>query len=718
MKRKRNIRLLITFTLIIAIFLALIINVFVVSIKGYHINSKTNIKDEVKDIHTVKEPIIAKRGRILDYQNDVLVEDNSAYTLYAYIGEDRFDGDKPAFVIDKEDAAKKIADVIKEDYDYVYAQLTSDSKQVEFGSKGKYLSSTQKEKLEGYEIPGLGFKHVLLREQYSSSLGSTLIGLTSFDEEINQQVGIMGVEKYYNDVLTGTNGLEVYRQDRDLFRFDSIDQLSVEASDGKDIRLTIDKIVQSSLDNALNNLRTNKRVLAKEAWGGLIDIETGRILAIADAPAFDAEDPDTLYINRATEYEYEPGSTMKTLTYAMALNEGKIRPDDTYDSSPYYVSIDANNEGERVSSGSSYTEVIQNPFNHNYGTITMLEGYQRSSNVMIADIMAKYLIDEAFPRYMRDLGFYEAVNIGEIPEASGQEVWQYYHEKLTNGFGQGSTVTMLQLLQAHTAVFGDGTIVKPYIIESILDPDTKEPIYQAEVTKSKPVFTQETAQLVRDAMHDNVENQAFGMGRFKMNDVHVMAKSGTSEIVIDGEYSKDEYIFSAMLGFPYENPKYALYFAYRTFDFHPNTEVADEMKNVIKTVISNYPIDTMEHVEKETPVQKTALRNYINQDINTTSNELKELGYTPIILGEGKTIIGQYPKHKSEILNTEKILLKTNGDDILMPNIKGWSAKEVSELSEFLAIEIEIKGSGFVTKQSVTPNTKLKKDQKITVNLK
>lgn len=720
MKAKRNRRLLITFTLIITIFSVLIINVFIVSIKGYHINSKTDIKHEIEDIHTIHEPIVAKRGRILDYQNEVLVEDNTAYTVHAYIAEDRFDGTQPAYVVDKEDAAEKIAKVLNIEYDFVLDRLSDETaKQVEFGVEGKRITTTQKETLDAYDIPGLGFTPVLIRGYYSSSLGSTLIGLTTFNETLNRQEGVMGVEKYYDDVLTGKNGVEVYRQDRDQYRYDSIDFLSETAEDGKDIRLTIDKIVQGSLDKALNNIMKNERVLAKEAWGALIDIETGRIIAMADAPAFDANDPDTLYLNRATEYEYEPGSTMKTLTYAMALNEKAISPDDLYDGSSYYVKIYDNDSGKRVSPSEGYTEVIKNPFQENYGTITMKEGYQRSSNVMIAEVMAQHLSKEAFPRYMRQLGFYEPVNIGKLPEASGYELWEYYHEKLTNGFGQGSTVTMLQLLQAHTAIFGDGSVVKPYIVESITNPNTGEVEYQAEVTKGPKVFTEETVQLVRDAMIENVEQQPFGADRFSMENIRVMGKSGTSEIVIDGKYSEDENIFSAMLGFPYENPKYAFYYAYRTFDGHPVREVAAEMNNVIKTLISNYPIDIEDKTDNtEAPVHQIELKNYVNLSVNKAKAELKEFGYTPIILGDGDIVIQQYPQRGSIVLNNEKILLNTNSNTHILPDMKGWSAKEVTALAQFMNLEIKINGSGFVEKQSVEPQTKLKENQVIEVTLK
>ncbi len=717
MKTKRNRRLLFTFTLIVAVFAVLIVNVFVVSVKGYHFNSKTNIKEVVKDIHTVYEPIIAKRGRILDFQGDTLVEDNAAFTLHAYIADDRFDGDEPAYVVDKELTAQKIAAVIGVSEGFVMEQLNSDAKQVEFGIYGKELTKAQKDALEAENLPGLGFTPVLVRGYYSSSLGSTLIGLTRFNEELNRQEGIMGIEQYYDDILTGKNGVEVYRQDRDQYRYDTIEPLSEAAQTGKDITLTIDKIVQSSLDNALNNILKHERVEAKEAWGALIDVKTGRILALSDAPSFDAEDPNTLYLNRGTEYAYEPGSTMKTLTYAMALNEGKIKPEDTFDGNTYYIKLHPDGTGTRVPQGSAYDEVIRNPFQSNYGTITLKEGYQRSSNVMIAEIMSKYLYQEAFQRYMKDLGFFEPVNIGKIPEASGTELWNYYIEKINNGFGQGSTVTMFQLLQAHTAIFGDGSVVKPYIVEKITNPDTGEVEFQAEVKKGKQVFSDEAIQLTRDAMSDNVENKPYGMGRFKMDDVSVMAKSGTSEVVVDGKYSKSEYIFSAMLGFPYENPQYALYFAYRTYDYHNNVAVAEEMKNVIRTVLINYPVDDHSETEENPVVHNIQLENYVNRPVSEVSQELKELGNQAIVIGNGDTITQQFPARNSTVLNNEKIFLKTNSDTINLPNMVGWSQKEVLSYMNFTQANFNIKGSGFVKSQSISAGSTLKKDQIVDIIL-
>lgn len=719
MNKLRNRRIFKLFALIVVVFSILTVNVFVVSVLGYHVNSGTNIKEVVDGIHTVEAPIYAKRGRILDVNGNVLVEDTEAFTLHAYVAPDRFGiGNTPAYVTDKDQAADEISKILKAPRDFVLSQLNADAKQVEFGVYGKYITPDQKKQLEETEITGLGFIPVLKRDYYSSQFATTLLGMTTFNEEKKVQQGIMGIEQYYDDVLSGTNGLEVYRQDRDQYRFDTIDSLSYDSKDGSHVKLTIDKIIQSSLDSSLNRLLTHEEVNASEAWGAVLDIKTGKILAISDAPSFDIDDENTIYMNRATEYEYEPGSTMKTLTYAAAINEGVIKPDDRFDGDTFYLYTDPDTgKGQRVSSPGPNTATIHNPSQEIYPMITYEEGFQRSSNVMIAELLTDKLNTEIFREYLHKLGFFKPVNIGRIPEGVGTELWQYHHEKVTNGFGQGSTVTMLQLLQAHTAIFGDGTIVKPYIIDSIINPDTNEVEYQAETQVGERIFKEETAQLVRDAMYRNVNEKQYGNHRFKMDEINIMAKSGTSQIVIDGAYSNDTFLFSAMLGFPYENPQYAFYFAYIADEWHRSWVSADILKNVIKTTIVTYPVDT--NLDEVTPqdVQGSKLDNHINRPIGEVTSELNESGYQVIVLGDGKTVIDQYPKKGVKLLSNERVLLLTEKSNMSVPNMSGWSLKEVNAWANFARLEIITEGSGFVKEQSIAPKTKINQDMKIKVRL-
>lgn len=701
------------------IFSVLIVNVFVVSVLGYHVNSKTDIKEVVEGIHTVYEPVYAKRGNILDINDNVLVEDAEAYTLYAYIADDRFGiNNVPAYVTDKEAAATTIAKVLDAPYSEILEYLNMDAKQVEFGSYGKYISASQKRELEASGITGLGYTPAVKRDYYSSRFATTLLGMTRFDEETKLQEGIMGIEQYYNDVLSGTNGESVYRQDSSQYRFDTIDSLSYEAKNGKNIRLTVDKIIQSSLDNALNNFLTLEEINADEAWGAVVNLKTGAILAISDAPSFDVEDENTLYLNRATEYEYEPGSTMKTITYAIGLNEGAMTPDDLFDGKPFYLRTDPETGAlSRATSPGPYTVTINNPSQEVYPIITFKEGLQRSSNVMIAELLTNRLSTNVYNDYLHKLGFFEEVGIGRIPEADGVELWNYHHEVITTGYGQGSMVTMLQLIQAHTAVFGDGAVTKPYIVDSVIDTKTGNLEYQASVQKGEQLFDEETVQSVRDALYGNVYVTRFGNQRYAMEEVNMMAKSGTAEIVIDGQYSNRKYIYSAVLAFPYEDPEYIVYYAYKANAGHRLGAASTEIKNVIKTVITTYPLDTMVDNETDSVVHQGEIGNYVNKSVKDAVANLKEQGYDVVVIGDGKTVLNQYPQKGTSLLNNERVLLLSKIENMKVPNMSKWSLKEVNAWANFANIEIVMKGSGFVKAQSIAPNTTVTDGMVLTVEL-
>ncbi|AMC93175.1 hypothetical protein AOC36_04065 [Erysipelothrix larvae] len=703
MKRRANIRILLSFLVVTIVFALVSANVFVVSILGWHINSSTSIRDKVEGMYVVEEDIIAKRGNIIDRNGNILAQDVTAYTLYANIDPDRFsaNGDA-AHVVDKEAAATIIASVIDSEYNDVLAILNSEgSKEVQFGTKGKYLSLSQKQKLEASDISGLGFYEIVQRSYLSDTLATTLIGRSIFDEESGEQNGIMGIESYYNDILTGVNGSVVFRQDSDNYRFETFENLSRDAINGMDVVLTIDRGIQEELEIALQTLLTSDLVHASEAWGAVMNIKTGEILAFADRPAFDATDPETTYLNRGTQYQYEPGSTMKTFTIASAIDNGAVTPTSTFDSSPFYIGLDANGKAIRVTSGQKNIGVVNNADYEQYGTITHYLGYQKSSNVGIADILVNHLNPEELKNDLLELGFFDNVTSDRIPDETGYLVWDGPREKINNGFGQGSTVTMLQILQGYSAIFGDGTVVKPYFVKQIIDTANNTIEYEAQKQTLNKVYKESTVQTVRDLMYENVES--VDLTRFKMDEVSVMAKSGTAQLVIDGAYSRSQYIFSAALGFPYEDPEYMMYFAYQTGN-HATRNSANIMKNVVRKVVSTYPISSGE-TDYVPEGESFTMTNLINLPVTLAKDRLAENKITPIIFGDGSTVINQYPKDGQSYMGSDKVLLFTSTSNIIMPDMTGWTMKEVRAFSDTVSLTLKASGSGYVKSQSIPQGT-------------
>ncbi|CAM3662459.1 penicillin-binding protein [Erysipelothrix urinaevulpis] len=717
-RRSSNFKVLLISVVMALLFIVVGANVFIVSVLGYHVNSKTNIKEIIEGIHVVDETIVAERGNIVDQNDNIIATNKNAYTLYAIIDENRLNSSKePAYVVDKEKTAQVISDVIKEDPKEILAILNQkDKSQVEFGLAGKKISLEQKEKIESHNLPGLGFIPVLTRHYPNKNFASSLIGISLFDDELGNLTGRFGIELNYEKYLKGENGHKTYQQDKDGYILPQVEVIEKKAKNGADVKLTLDRTIQESLEDALKRIANDEGVKAKELWGAVMEAKTGKIVAWSDYPNFDPNKLDIKsYENKGSQFTYEPGSTMKTFTVAAAIEEGVYNGKETFDSGPFYVG-DKNGVPVRLPSEKNSIATITNAMNIDYGYISYDYGYDMSSNVMIGELLTKKLDPEVFHDYLYKLGFFEFVDTDKIPENEGYDLWNYSLEKITNGFGQGSTVTMLQMLQAYSSLVTDGTMVKPYFVDEIINHDTKEVIYKGKTTAIGKPFKESTALQVRDMMRTVVSKGS--ATRFDIDEIEVIGKTGTAQMVIDGKYSARQYIFSSALAFPYNEPEYILYYAYTANYGHDINYSARHVNDVVRKVVSTYGLkdEYEETVVEATKVSK--LPQLINQDVASVRKSLESKGYKTVVLGDGKTVIDQYPKVNSQILSNELVMLYTNSSTLTVPNMKGWSRKEVNAFSNLVGVNVEIEGSGYVQEQSIPKGKSINKKDLIKVKLK
>ncbi|HEY4537521.1 MAG TPA: penicillin-binding transpeptidase domain-containing protein [Erysipelothrix sp.] len=716
-KTNPNLKVFIITIVMALLFITVGANVFVVSVLGIHINSKTNIKEEIEGIHVVDKTLTASRGKFLDRNGAVIAQDKTAYTLYANIDPKRVTSKgNPAHVVDKEDAAEKIGAVINEDKQTVLNILNQENvSQVEFGYKGKKLTVEQKEQLEAFEIPGLGFTPILIRDYPFKHFASTLVGISLFDEESKQITGRFGLEAIYDEYLLGTNGFKRYQQDKDGYILPQVEVLEEAPIDGHNVKLTLDRTIQESLEMNLKGIAEDEGVKASELWGAVIEAKTGKVVAWADYPSFDPNILDIeTYENKGAQYTYEPGSTMKTFTIAAAIDQGVFDKDEKFDSGPFYVGVE-DGKAVRLPNSQNSVATITNAMNVNYGDITYEYGFDISSNVMIAELLTKKLDPEVFHDYLYKLGFFKTVDTDGIYESEGFDLWEWPLEKVSNGFGQGSTVTMLQMLQAYTSVVTDGTMVKPYFVEEIRDPNTDEVIYEGKTTVVGKPFKESTALQVRDNMRTVVTRGS--AQRFNIDEIEVIGKTGTAQMVVDGGYSATDYIFSSALAFPYSDPEYIVYTAYQAKYGHDVDFSAKYVNEIVKKVVSTYALQDHEedHVIKETETKP--LEQFINMESAAAKNHLEQLNLNHVIIGDGSYIVDQYPKAGEDILTNALILLKTEGKQMTMPDMTGWSQKEVKAFSHLTQIQIDIEGAGFVVSQSAAKDAAISQEDTITVTL-
>lgn len=666
-----------------------------------------NIKEFSSSRTTRTDTLTATRGKIYDVNGETLAENVYSYTLIAYLDPDRTTNENnPQHVVDKEGTAQALSTVIDMSYEEILALLNKEGVyQTEFGKAGKSLNEIQKDKILALGLPGIDFIETQTRYYPNGNFLSYAIGYAKTDSS-GEITGEMGIEKQYDDILSGTDGYVTYQKDRNGYKISGTDEIRVEAEDGDNVYLTVDSNIQLFVEQAI--AESAKQYAFDGVNIMVADAETGAILASASYPSFDPNTRNDIvsYLDPNVSIGTEPGSTMKIYTYMAAMEAGKYNGNDTY-LSGIYTAQDGTQIGDHDRAG--------------WGVITYDYGFAQSSNVAVANLVTKYIDRATLGNYFKKLGFGSKTGI-ELPnEASGKISFQYETEVINASFGQGILTTPIQNIKALTAIANDGVLLQPYIVDKIVDGSTGEVTYQGERTELGQVASSSTVTKMKQLMHDVVD---FGTGSiYAMEGYDLIAKTGTAQIAsTDGSgYLTGEYdVIRGFAGiYPAENPKLIIY-ATMT---RPQSKSARPLSMIIDQIIVNatqyYGIDTTaDDNEVVDPVVENLMPSFINQTINNATTTLTEMGVTPYVLGNGTKVVSQYPAEGTTITNKEKVFLVTNDDTMIaMPNITGWSLKEVKEFANLLKIPLTVTGNGYVTSQSIPEGTILNQDSMLTITL-
>lgn len=666
-----------------------------------------NIKEFSSSRTTRTDTLTATRGKIYDVNGETLAENVYSYTLIAYLDPDRTTNENnPQHVVDKEGTAQALSTVIDMSYEEILSLLNKEGVyQTEFGKAGKSLNEIQKDKILALGLPGIDFIETQTRYYPNGNFLSYAIGYAKTDSS-GEITGEMGIEKQYDDILSGTDGYVTYQKDRNGYKISGTDEIRVEAEDGDNVYLTVDSSIQLFVEQAI--AESAKQYAFDGVNIMVADAETGAILASASYPSFDPNTRNDIvsYLDPNVSIGTEPGSTMKIYTYMAAMEAGKYNGSDTY-LSGIYTAQDGTQIGDHDRAG--------------WGVITYDYGFAQSSNVAVANLVTKYIDRATLGNYFKKLGFGSKTGI-ELPnEASGKISFQYETEVINASFGQGILTTPIQNIKALTAIANDGVLLQPYIVDKIVDGSTGEVTYQGERTELGQVASSSTVTKMKQLMHDVVD---FGTGSiYAMEGYDLIAKTGTAQIAsTDGSgYLTGEYdVIRGFAGiYPAENPKLIIY-ATMT---RPQSKSARPLSMIIDQIIVNatqyYGIDTtVDDNEVVDPVVENLMPSFINQTINNATTTLTEMGVTPYVLGNGTKVVSQYPAEGTTITNKEKVFLVTNDDTtIAMPNITGWSLKEVKTFANLLKIPLTVTGNGYVTSQSIPEGTILNQDSMLTVTL-
>lgn len=662
-----------------------------------------NLKSFANKRNTKKETLYALRGNIYDVNGDVLAQTINSYTIIAYLDESRSKDSKvPLHVVNKEDTAEKLATVLDMSKEQILERLNKKAYQVEFGSKGKGLTELQKEAIENLNLSGIGFITTHKRYYPNNNFLSYVIGYTSSDEKGNMK-GLMGIEKQYDEKMTGTNGFVKYQKDLNGYKFPNSNEIRKEKIDGNDVYLTIDSNVQMSLETAINKAQNESS--ANWIVAVVADAKTGKILGSATSPSFNPNTKDIKnYLNPLVSYTYEPGSVMKTYSYMAALeNNPTWDPYNTNcETGPYEIGDDTVRDWNKTG----------------WGLIPYSRGYTLSSNTCVANMIKNYLSRQKLMDYYKKLGFGQKTEIDLPNEYTGKVKFKYDVEVVNAGFGQGITTTPIQQIKALTAISNNGVILNPYIVSKTVNSSTKEVTYKAAVKEGEKVASTETINKIKDLMYRvvNSDSSETTGSKYKMDGYDLIGKTGTAQIAnprtgkyYDGKY---DYITSFSGMYPKDDPKVILYVA---FQRSYNSNVLPQTVQTIVRDTAKYLgiFEEAPEINKEVTTYK--LGSYKNKTTESVKQSLDALGASYVIFGDGNKVISQYPNKNSKVSTKDKVFIFTNGT-ITMPDLTNYSVKEADVVLSKLGIKHTINASGYIGYQSVSAGTVINSDTEVTLN--
>ena len=656
-----------------------------------------NIKEFVSNRNTRKKTVYAKRGTIYDKVGNTLARTVNSYTVIAYLSETRSEGFKtPQHVVDKERTAKELSPIIGMSEEAILALLNRKAYQVELGPGGRDITELKKEQIENLKLPGISFIASYKRYYQNDDFASYILGYVKTTED-GELIGEMGIEAYYNDMLKGEDGFTIYQQDAYGYKMPNTREEVKKSVNGVDIYLTLDSNIQFFVEKYTKE--AYEKYNPEWAITVVADAKTGAILGSTSYPSFNPNIKNiTNWLNPLVSFSYEPGSTMKTFTYMAAMEEGVYDGNDTFKSGS--IKIGKNEIFDWLPEG--------------FGEITYDEGFLLSSNVGITNITRNYFSVDKLREYFQKYGFGVKTGI-ELPgELSGTLNFKYEVDVANAGFGQGITITPIQMIQALTMISNDGVMLKPYIVDKIVDA-SDEIVYQGNRQELGKRVSTDTVNDIKELMYKVIYNDLYystGAG-FKMKGYDIIGKTGTAQYINEktGTYYFDtlNYIRSFAGMFPKDDPEVIIYSVMKR-PYESSKGIQEVVRGLVKD-IANYKSIFNPDIKVDATTYK--LDNYLNKNISEVKNDLENKFNEVIVIGNGNKIINQYPKKDEVVSVLEKVYLVTNGSEITIPNLNNWSKRELDTFAMLANIEYESEGSGYVYEQSISKGSIIKKDDDI-----
>lgn len=665
-----------------------------------------NMNQFASNRYTVSSTLKARRGNIFDSSGNLLALNVSSYTVIAYLSESRTGTSEiPLHVVDKQKTAEALSPVLNMSVETLLNLLNKDAYQVELGPGGRGITELKKEEIENLNLPGIDFIEDQKRYYPNGDFASYILGYAKKQDD-GTILGELGIESKYEEELKGTNGSTKYQQDRFGYKIPDTPETTIDPINGSNIYLTIDASIQRFLEDAI---KANAETYEPD-WSVLtvMDAKSGKILGSATTPSFDPNILNiTNYENPLVTYVYEPGSTMKIYTYMCAIDKGVYNGDATYQSGSYQI-------GENK---------VQDWNGKGWGYITYDLGFEYSSNVAVVNLVNSVINKKELKECFEKYGFGAFTNIELSREQSGSLKFNYPIEVAAASYGQGIATTPIQNLQALSIIANNGKMVRPKIIEKIVNSVTNEVEYEYKLEISEQLVQISTVDKLKELM-DNVisgENEGTTGSHFEVEGLDLIGKTGTSQYYDkDSGYStgKNSYIYSFAGMFPKDDPEIIIYASVKNPKWNTSVGLSQMIKQISKDIAKYKNVNT--YNDKINNSTEYVVESFISKNINEVKEKLKQYNINVIVIGNGDKIIKQSIDIGDSLVSGDNIILVTNDSNVTMPSIYGLSRKDIITLCDILNIKYEFEGYGYASSQSIVTGTKItgKEILKVALNSK
>jgi len=514
---------------LLLIFFIILFGIVIIRLFYWQIVKAQELSDLGQQQYGQALTVPAERGEIRTSDGFPIATNKISYVVFA----------NPKEIKDKQEIINTLAPILNVDPASISASLSLDLFWVELGK----ADEVKKNQIAKLNLPGIDFKQEYSRFYPEASMAAQLIGFVGKDD-LGQDKGYFGLEGYYDRLLTGKDGkaLEIH----DAFGkpvLAKIDNSSGQTN-GSNLILSVDRSIQFLVENVLKE--SVEEYGATSGMIGIMDPKTGMILAMASYPNYDPRDYQTysesLFINPFVTDTYEPGSTFKPLVMSSALDAKLIKPETKCPICAGPVSV-----------GGYSIETWNNEY---FKNTTMTEVIQHSDNTGMVFVAQKLGLDRMLD-YLNKFGIGNATGIdlqGEVsPELKPKNQW-YAADLATTGFGQGISVTPIELLSAISAIANDGKRMEPHVVSEVENPDGTSIKLEPKVL-DQPIDS-ETAKVMTEMMVNAVEKGEASWTKLK--GYRVAGKTGTASIALNGTYDSSKTIASFVGFAPADDPKFSM----------------------------------------------------------------------------------------------------------------------------------------------------------------